>query len=246
MIRALLLPVLLFLAGCFSANDAPTGKDSRVNAADYDAYWLWAGVQPQPVLDQAKTLYILEAELQAVAPGVWQSRLANTPRTNAATVWITYRVETLRWTPDLYDRLPADVARWRAAGNRVTGVQIDFDAKTQYLNEYAAFLSRLRRKLPPDIRISITGLLDWGANGDPDALNALAQTVDDIVLQTYQGRTTIPGYQAYLDQLGRMRVPFRIGLVQGGEWAAPSTLARNPYFRGYVVFLVNPAAKSKP
>ena len=36
-----------------------------------------------------------------------------------------------------------------------------------------------------------------------------------------------------------MKVPFRIGLLQGGEWQMPSTLPRNPFFRGYVVFLKN-------
>ncbi len=30
-----------------------------VDARDYDAFWLWSGVTPQPVLKQAKTLYIL-------------------------------------------------------------------------------------------------------------------------------------------------------------------------------------------
>ena len=36
-----------------------------------------------------------------------------------------------------------------------------------------------------------------------------------------------------------MKVPFRIGLLQGGEWQAPASLTRNPLFRGYVVFLHN-------
>ena len=32
---------------------------ASVNAADYDAFWLWAGVTPQPVLARARSLYIL-------------------------------------------------------------------------------------------------------------------------------------------------------------------------------------------
>ena len=63
--------------------------------------------------------------------------------------------------------------------------------------------------------------------------------VDEVVLQTYQGRRTIPGYEAYLAGLGRMRAPFKIGLVEGGDWTAPPGLAANPWFRGYVVFLKN-------
>jgi hypothetical protein len=49
----------------------------------------------------------------------------------------------------------------------------------------------------------------------------------------------IPGYAAF-GKLSRLTVPFRIGLLQGGEWQAPPTLPLNPYFRGYVVFLHNP------
>ena len=59
------------------------------------------------------------------------------------------------------------------------------------------------------------------------------------MLQIYQGRHVIPGYAAYLAKLSRMTVPFRIGLLQGGEWEAPASLGRNPEFRGFVVFLVN-------
>ena len=59
------------------------------------------------------------------------------------------------------------------------------------------------------------------------------------MLQIYQGRHTIPGYERYLARLGRLRIPFRIGLVQNGDWQAPAELEANPMFRGYVVFLRN-------
>ncbi len=36
-----------------------------------------------------------------------------------------------------------------------------------------------------------------------------------------------------------MKLPFRIGLLQGGEWQKPPGLEANPWFRGYVVFLRN-------
>jgi hypothetical protein len=36
-----------------------------------------------------------------------------------------------------------------------------------------------------------------------------------------------------------MGLPFKIGLVQGGEWQAPGYLQDSPWFRGYVVFLLN-------
>ena len=82
-------------------------------------------------------------------------------------------------------------------------------------------------------------MLNWSANGDPAGLDALAGVVDEAVLQIYQGRRVIPGYESYLSRLGRLKIPFRIGLLQGGEWSVPPGLESHPYFRGYVVFLLN-------
>lgn len=215
-----------------------------VDARDHDAFWLWAGVRPQPVLQQAKTVYLLQAAVVGGdRPRVVAQRSA-TPRVRHAGIWMVYRVETLRWTPQVHATLLAHLQRWRAAGNRVMGIQIDFDAATRHLDEYAAFLRDLRTRLPSDCRLGITGLLDWSANGDPAGLQALVGTVDEVVLQIYQGRHVIPGYANYLSRLDRLAIPFRIGLLQGGEWTPPDALTRHPYYRGTVVFLVNPAPQN--
>lgn len=212
----------------------------RVDARDYDAFWLWAGVTPQSVLERAKTVYILAGEVRARDPSRIVDLRAGVPRVGHAEVWLVYRVETLDWGPEVMPRIARDVAAWRAAGNRVAGVQVDFDAATRGLEGYAAFLREVRRGLPEGCKLSVTGLLDWSAQGDPEALAALGGAVDEIVIQTYQGRETVPGYEAYVARLGRMRTPFKVGLVQGGEWREPDGLRENPMFRGYVVFLVNP------
>ena len=119
-------------------------------------------------------------------------------------------------------------------------LQIDFDAHTHRLEEYAAFLKDLRQRLPADYKLGITGLLDWSSHGDPQGLDALAGAVDEVVLQIYQGRHVIPGYEQYLARLDRLKIPFRIGLLENGEWQQPANLASNLYFRGFVVFLLNP------
>jgi hypothetical protein len=123
----------------------------------------------------------------------------------------------------------------------VVGVQIDFDARTRHLGEYAKFLTDVRGHLPANCKLGSTGLLDWSSQCDSAALEALGEVVDEVVLQTHQGRHTIPGYQAYPARLGRMKIPFKVGLVEGGDWDAPSSLAANPWFRGYVAFLKNGA-----
>ena len=226
---------------------APPPPAGVVDAADYDAFWLWAGVAPQPVLARAKTVYLLAGQIAPPHHGrgviAGPARLAAqgvaAPHVRHGEVWIVYRAHTLDWTPQIYAQILAELARWRAAGNPVVGVQIDFDARTRHLDQYAVFLRALRARLPADCRLGVTGLLDWSSQGDSAALTALAGVVDEVVLQTYQGRHTIPGYGAYLARLDRVKLPFKIGLVQGGDWTAPAGLAAERWFRGYVVFLRN-------
>lgn len=213
-----------------------------VDASHFDAFWLWAGVRPQPVLATARRIYLLQSE---VRPGARVRLIAQrpaTPHVRGAEVWMVVRVETLDWPPAVHHQVLADLARWRVAGNRVGGVQIDFDARTRHLDAYATFLAGLKRELPAGCGLGVTGLLDWSANANPEALNALTGAVDEIVVQTYQGRHAIPNYAAYLGGLMRLKVPFRIGLLQGADWRAPPDLAANRSFRGYVVFLRNPVA----
>ncbi len=228
------ITLLLLLSACAQQ------QEGKVSAADYDAYWLWAGVKPQPVLDSAKTIYILEGEIRA-GPNPQIHRLrGGTPRVKHADVWLVYRVETLDWGDDAMSQIKADILRWKKAGSRVVGVQVDFDAATRGLEGYAAFLKSLRTALPSDTKLGITGLMDWSSRSDPAGLKAIAGIVDEIVIQTYQGRKTIPGYAAYLAQLARLDVPYKLGLVQGGTWSPPPAIGKDPNFKGYVVFLLNP------
>ncbi len=226
------LALLGLVAGC-----APSAQ--RVDAADHDAFWLWAGVQPQPVLAQARTLYVLAGEVRANAPDRVEPMRAGVPRLPHAELWLVYRVETTGWGNALPERMRRDLAAWRAAGNRVAGVQIDFDAATRGLAGYARALRALRAELPADARLSVTGLADWASQADVADLRTLGGVADEIVIQTYQGRQTVPDHRRYADRFARMPVPFKVGLVQGGTWQEPDGLSDNPLFRGYVVFLVN-------
>jgi hypothetical protein len=231
--RTLAIALLAFLTGCAS-------EEPRVRAEDHQAFWLWAGVKPQPVLETAKTIYILEGEIRKGPKPAVQRLRGGTPRVDHADVWLVYRVETIEWGPNITAQIKSDLARWRKAGARAVGVQIDFDAATRGLDGYAAFLKTLRSQLPPDCKLGITGLMDWSSRADPGGLKAVAGTVDEIIIQTYQGRQTIPGYAGYLAALERLDIPYKLGLVQHGKWSAPSALASDKNFKGYVVFLLNP------
>ncbi|MBV1689037.1 DUF3142 domain-containing protein [Novosphingobium sp. G106] len=230
--RVWALAALLLLAGC----GRPATE--RVDPTDYDAFFLWAGVKPPKALAKAKTVYLLDGEVRANDNARLVPLRPGTPNGSKVSLWLTVRAERLDWQEGVYRRIFVDLARWDAAGNRLIGLQIDFDSNTRGLANYAAFLADLRRRLPARYRLSVTGLMDWSAQGDPAALGKLAGTVDEVVIQTYQGRHTIPGYESYMTSLARLPLPYRVALVEGGEWRAPKTLAADPEFKGYVVFLL--------
>lgn len=219
---------------------------ATVDASKYDAFWLWSGVRPQPVLKRAHCVYVLQGQIEAnrgdeskvhfIAQG------GAVPHDQPVEVWLAYRVHTLHWTPREYEILIAQLHRWRQAGNKVIGVQIDFDARTLHLQEYLEFLRSLRRQLPSGYRLGITGLLDWSSRADPGEVNQLRGIVDEVVVQTYQGRHTIENYSAYLPRVSQLTLPYKIGLIQGGNWDPPAYIAASPGFRGYVIFLQNSRA----
>ena len=211
-----------------------------MQARDYNAFWLWSGVKPKPALEQAQEVFLLAGEV--TSRGVVSQR-GSAPHLQDTKVWIVYRVETLNWRPDTLHNILNHVSSWRAAGNDVVGLQIDFDSGTRALDGYAAFLKKLRADLPSDLKLGITGLLDWGANAKSQDFAALSTVVDEVILQTYQGRRVIPNYQTYLARLQKLNMPFRIGLLDNADWQAPANLAGDPMFRGYVVFLVNAAGR---
>ena len=229
--RRAALALLALLAAC--RGDAP----ARVDPAQYDSFFLWAGVKPPAALDQAKTLYLLAGEVRRTGGFV---SLRAVPHVGHGEVWLVVRTERLDWGSATTARVLQELSRWQAAGNRLTGLQIDFDSSAKGLEGYAAFLKSLRAQLPPGLKLSITGLMDWSANADPAALAGLQGVVDEVVVQSYQGRSTIPGYEVYLAKLARVPVPHKVALVEGGEWQEPAALKSDPLFRGYVVFLINP------
>ena len=233
--------VLICLGALFCARSVAAGT---VDASKYDAFWLWSGVKPQPVLKQARSVYVLQGQIEARHGDESQVRFiaqgVAVPERLPVEVWLAYRVHTLHWTPREYAILLAQLHRWQQAGNNVVGVEIDFDAHTLHLEEYLEFLEGLRRQLPSEYRLGITGLMDWSSRIDADKVNRLRGIVDEVVVQTYQGRHTIENYSDYLPRVSQLKLPFKIGLLQGGNWDAPSYLAASSWFRGYVVFLKNP------
>ena len=203
------------------------------------AYFLWAGVKPQLMLKNAETVYILSGEVRQNDNTKIISLKAAPPSISYADVWMTLRVERIDWQDQVFDQILSDLRRWESAGNRLKGLQIDFDSATLHLDKYTIFLTKLRKLLPKHLSLSVTGVMDWLVLGDPDVLENLGKIADEVVIQTYQDRETIKGYEIYLRSLRRLKFPYYLGVVQNGKWQEPRNLRHDPNFQGYVIFLLN-------
>lgn len=193
-------------------------------------------MRPPEYLSEAESVYLQWGELRADDPSRIVVLRREVPRNPGPPLWLVIRAERLDWGPDTYGQLLAEAERWRA-GNPLVGIQVDFDAATLRLGSYSAFLRDLRGRMPAGLKLSATGLMDWTTGAEAKDLAALAGVLDEMVVQTYQGRATIPGYPRYLASLDRLEIPYRVALIEGGDWSPPPSLERDPDFQGYVVFL---------
>ncbi len=82
------------------------------------------------------------------------------------------------------ERLQALAERLATLANRpeLTGLQLDFDARASEYDAYVALLQALRRRLPPSVTLSITGLASWCA---PESWLTRAP-VDEVVPQLFR------------------------------------------------------------
>ena len=228
------LLAFLALAGC--RTEAET-DETKVAPAAYDAFYLWPGVRPARDV-RPKIVYLLDGEVRRGGSARLERLRMGTPRLPGKRVWLVVRADRLDWNDGTFAAIFDDLDRWQEAGNEVVGLQVDFDAATRGIAGYIRFLRDLRKRLPRGWRLSITGLMDWSAHGDPDALLGLSGLIDEVVIQTYQGRSTIAGYEDYFRRMENFPIPFRVALVEGGSWKAPPMLSRHPQFKGYVIFLL--------
>lgn len=234
----------ILLVGMLVATLFSFPVQARVNAEQHQAFWLWSGVKPGPELRQAEVVYLHQGELVRRSGRVVFERMGlPVSQLTFPRIWLTVRITTLDIPANALQRIIQLLNRWDAAGNHVVGLQIDFDAATHRLSDYAEFLHVLRHRLPAQYKLGVTGLLDWAKTGDISTLNALP--VDEIVVQSYQGRHTVADYSHYLPPLKQLKIPFSIGLVQHGEWDSQyeKLLANSPWYRGTVVFMLRDKTK---
>lgn len=160
---------------------------------------------------------------------VWAS-LAR-PLPPARELWLVFRSESSQLPgPNVPADLAAAVARVRREGRRsgvdIAGIQLDIDCPTGNLKAYAAFLADVRRALPPELKLSITALLDWFREGTN--VSDVVAAVDEFVPQFYdvggEGNrlqegavSTVIDPAVWGPRLNRFGKPFRIGIAAFGR-----------------------------
>lgn len=228
-----------------------------ISAKDYEQFWLWTPPKDDTKLSQAHTLYILQGEISSRNVPYYRANTdANTNKSavqdalatlipqglgvrslSDKKIWLVYRATSQQWSPEVMAQIIERLEKWQRAGNQVMGIQIDYDAPTYQLDKYAQLLSGVRQQLPAHYQLSVTGLLDWSNQADDPQFDKLSQVVDELVVQTYQGTTTLPNYVQYLRKLENLEFDFKVGIIEGGQWQGATFLEGNPHFKGYVVFL---------
>ncbi|RKG34026.1 DUF3142 domain-containing protein [Acinetobacter tianfuensis] len=246
--KAWLTAVCIILCCIFALTACKPNQSAQaseyINANSYDSFWIWGNIKSAPYLSQAKELYILQGNIhldqntkqsvltvQGIAP-------MSMPHQK---IWLVYRNHHLNWNNNEFNNILKRIKRWENMGSNIEGIQIDFDAQTKNLHDYALFLTQLRSQLPQKYKLSITGLMDWSNLQNTKTLQLFRNSIDEIAIQTYQGSTTIPHYRAYLSKISALNLPFKIGLVQHGQWDRNIDFKDNPYFKGYIVFLLREA-----
>lgn len=235
----------IFLVFSLNACQPTQSATSKVDANDFVSFWIWGDIQTAPYLVHAKELYILQGEIRyskSKQISTFTPQGVSILKLPHQKIWLVFRTHHLAWNEQNYQTILNRLEHWRNRGNQVQGIQIDFDSKTNSLKDYAIFLQKLRQKLPQQYRLSITGLLDWTNFKDQNTLTLFRQNIDELVIQTYQGTTTIPNYPEYLKRISALRLPYKVGLVQHGTWFGNSTKQKDRYFKGYVVFLLRSKA----
>ncbi|MCL6409242.1 DUF3142 domain-containing protein, partial [Dickeya dadantii] len=146
--------LLSFCTQATSVNAEPSTVNAAlpiVDATRYQDFWLWAAVRPQPILHQAKTLYLHQGEIARRQGKVVFLRQGIPPsQLRVNRVWLAFRMTTLELSDRHLNRMLKLREKWQRHGNQVVGIQIDFDAKSYQLAGYVAFLTQLRERLPEE------------------------------------------------------------------------------------------------
>jgi hypothetical protein len=186
----LLIPIFAVgMTSCAVSGQVPEAPPSAWNVG----FWFWQGsevtVESEDLPIDVVFFHAGRISQDELAPQQWYvgadlpSRL---PRAREYWMVLRYerqRVPALAAIPRFTESLSSIQSEARRRQIPLTGLQLDIDAPTGSLHEYAALLHELRKTLPNGMQLSITALLDWFRDGT--ALSEVLKEVDEFVPQFY-------------------------------------------------------------
>ncbi|KKJ75958.1 hypothetical protein WH95_15440 [Kiloniella litopenaei] len=102
---------------------------------------------------------------------------------------LTYRMENRINVREISAFINRDINIWKRAGRHIIGIEIDYDSPSSKLDVYRAWLIDLKKKIPADISVRITGLPTWFEDNRSDA-KKLAAVVSEVSLMFYRQKQT--------------------------------------------------------
>ncbi|MBP8027237.1 MAG: DUF3142 domain-containing protein, partial [Acinetobacter sp.] len=138
--------IVILLCGLSLVACQPSQSASAKNIVDanqYSSFWIWGDISTTAYLKQAKELYILQGEIrldQSTQSSIFTPQGVSILKIPHQKVWLVYRNHHLNWQKSELEKILTRIKQWENAGNQIQGIQIDFDAKTKNLKQYALFL----------------------------------------------------------------------------------------------------------
>lgn len=206
-----------------------------------DDIWIWpSAYRTRKLLPQNQPYFVLQrhfsasGEMRAMGPSPWPWP--------AKELTIVFRFERKPEPKIVLDEFLKLRALWEAKGVRIAGLQLDYDSPSSKLGLYQGDIETLRRNLPQDMALSITGLTDWlkldrmKLNGF-DRSHSGGQPVT-VYFQLYQESREHHEKDMHLAKLAHAKFPFKIGLLPKQVLAESdrTLLSQNPNFSGYAIF----------
>jgi hypothetical protein len=253
--HSLALPLLLIgsLALCSCADPLRSQPPPKWTTG----FWFWDGsstADSGPV-DTLDVLFVQAGTINQPSRfgGAEWSVYGRLPRDLPAAreYWLVFRFErqqlpALAAVSTIAQKFASLREQARQAHRNVSGLQLDIDCPTGSLPQYAAFLNKLRKELPPNSAISITALLDWFR--DSTALADVIKETDEFVPQFYDVGERGGAIAAKFDgakwarNFNRFQKRFRVGIATFGRAQmvnrqmlffrdlTPLDIASNPHF----------------